>query len=176
MRYRPFAATLAVAVAAVALLTAALSGGSAATTAAAPPSGLAAYSQCIRSHGVPSFPDPTRSQGIPKNKIPVGDAQLLAAFKDCQHLMPAAGLGPQTTATETRTRFANEISFADCLRAHGLANFPDPTPTGQLTHQMLSDANINLHQPAVQQAADACVSVTHGAITKADVTRFIAGQ
>jgi hypothetical protein len=41
---------------------------------------------------------------------------------------------------------------------------------------MLAQAGINLHQPAVLDAADACVSVTHGVITKAVVARFVAGQ
>jgi len=41
---------------------------------------------------------------------------------------------------------------------------------------MLTNAGINLHQPAVVQAADACVGVTHGFITKAAIARFVAGQ
>jgi hypothetical protein len=41
---------------------------------------------------------------------------------------------------------------------------------------MLASAGINVHEPAVVRAADACVSVTHGVITKADVARFAAGQ
>ena len=34
----------------------------------------------------------------------------------------------------------------------------------------------NVRQPAAMQAADACVSITHGVITKTAVARFIAGQ
>ena len=41
---------------------------------------------------------------------------------------------------------------------------------------MVVAAGIDLHQPAVVQAADACAGVTHGYITKAVVARFIAGQ
>ena len=41
---------------------------------------------------------------------------------------------------------------------------------------MLAGAAIDVHQPALLRAADACASVTHGAITKADVARFAAGQ
>ena len=68
------------------------------------------------------------------------------------------------------------LAFARCLRSHGFANFPDPSSSGDLTHQMLANAGINLHQPAMLQAADACVSVTHGVITKTAVARFVAGQ
>ena len=68
------------------------------------------------------------------------------------------------------------LAFARCLRSHGFPSFPDPTSSGELTHEMLASAGIDLHQPAVLQAADACVSVTHGVITRADVARFVAGR
>jgi hypothetical protein len=41
---------------------------------------------------------------------------------------------------------------------------------------MIDAAGINLHQPAVLQAGDACVGVTHGLLTKAAVARFVAGH
>jgi hypothetical protein len=41
---------------------------------------------------------------------------------------------------------------------------------------MLARAGIELHLPAVVQAADACTSVTHAVITKAVAARFVAGQ
>jgi hypothetical protein len=68
------------------------------------------------------------------------------------------------------------LAFARCLRSHGFPSFPDPTSSGQMTHEMLASAGINLHQPAVLRAADRCVSVTHGVITKAAVARFVAGR
>jgi hypothetical protein len=73
-------------------------------------------------------------------------------------------------------QIAATLTFARCLRSHGFANFPDPTSTGELTHAMVAAAGINVHQPAALQAADACVSGTHGGITKATVARFVAGQ
>jgi hypothetical protein len=62
------------------------------------------------------------------------------------------------------------------MRGHGFPSFPDPTSSGRLTREMLANAGINLHLPAVLQAADACVSVTHGVITTTAVARFVAGQ
>ena len=123
-----------------------------------------------------TFPDPTSGGGIPKDKIPIGNAQFLTASNNCQHLMPVTGLGPQTTAQQTSRRVADEISFARCLRTHGFPRFPDPTASGQITPEMIAAAGINLHQPAVLTAGDACVSVTHGVITKANVANFIAGH
>jgi hypothetical protein len=130
----------------------------------------------MRSHGVPNFPDPTGSQGIPKDKIPLGSPRLSAASNDCERLIPAGGLGPQLTARQTHTRVADEISFARCIRTHGFPNFPDPTSSGQLTREMITSAGINPDQPAVVSAADACVSVTHGLISRATVASFVAGH
>jgi hypothetical protein len=160
---------------AVSLLAAGCGGGSR-TTAAVTQPGLVAYSHCMRSHGVPNFPDPTAGEGIPKDKIPVGSPQFGAASNDCEHSMPVSGLGPQTTPEQARARVADEISFARCLRTHGFQNFPDPTITGQLTRAMLANAGIDVHQPAVLQAADACVAVTDGLMTRATVVSFIAGH
>lgn len=70
---------------------------------------------------------------------------------------------------------AAELAFARCIRGHGFPRFPDPTSAG-ITHELLASAGIDLHQPAVVRAADACVGVTHGLITRAGVARFIAGR
>jgi hypothetical protein len=84
--------------------------------------------------------------------------------------------GGQETAAQTRARTAAALAFARCIRHHGFPSFPDPTASGQLTHEMVAAAGINLNQPAVLQAGDACASVTHGFITKAIVARFVAGR
>jgi hypothetical protein len=73
-------------------------------------------------------------------------------------------------------QLAAMLAFARCLRGHGFSTFPDPSSTGGVTHEMLATAGINLHQPALVQAADGCVGVTHGTITRAAVARFVAGQ
>jgi hypothetical protein len=73
-------------------------------------------------------------------------------------------------------QIAEELAFARCVRNHGFPSFPDPTSDGQLSHEMIDAAGINLHQPAVLQAGDACVGVTHGLLTRAAVARFVAGH
>ena len=137
------------------------------------------FAQCMRSHAVPNFPDPTSPQEFKLSLSPssAGNARSPAfqsAETACQHLL--GGGPPSQNAAERRAHVVAGLAFARCLRSHGLPNFPDPTSSGQLTHEMLATAGINVHQPAVVQAADACVSVTHGVITKAAVARFVAGQ
>jgi hypothetical protein len=171
---RPLIPTSVIAVAAVSLLAAGCGSGSS-TTAATPQNGLVAYSHCMRSHGLPNFPDPTSSEGIPKDKIPVGSTQFLVASSACKHLMPASGLGPQETAQQTRTRVADALAFARCMRSRGFASFPDPTNQGQLTPEMVTAAGIDLHQPELLRAGLACVPVTHGLLSRAAIERAVNG-
>lgn len=94
---------------------------------------------------MPSFPDPTSNE--PKDKIPVGSPQFLAAQGACQHLTPATGLGPQETTQQARTGVADALAFARCIRARGFPSLPDPTNQGQLTPPMVTAAGIDLRQP-----------------------------
>ncbi len=57
------------------------------------------------------------------------------------------------------------------MRRHGFGRFPDPDSRGDLTIAMIEAAGINLKEPAVKPAADACASVTHGILTKAAVAQ-----
>ncbi|HEY2201520.1 MAG TPA: hypothetical protein VGH56_06505 [Solirubrobacteraceae bacterium] len=133
------------------------------------------FAQCMRLHGVPDFPDPSTSPHAFKEAFNTQSPAFLAAVPVCQHLLPDGGRRNQP-ARRTPAQAAAMLAFARCLRGHGFPNFPDPTSTGDLSHEMIASAGINLHQPAVVQAADACVTVTHGLITRAAVARFLAGQ
>jgi hypothetical protein len=94
-----------------------------------------------------------------------------AASRACQSLIPAGPIGE--SPAQQRALGHALLSFARCMRAHGIDNFPDPTPQGQITREMLAAANINLVLPNVQKGAFDCVSVTHGAITAAQVRQAI---
>jgi len=160
------------------LLAAGCGGGSPTTAArATTQSGTLAYAQCMHSHGVPNFPDPTSSGEIPKDKIVplAGSPQFQVAERACLHVMPASGLGPQETVVPTRTRLADALAFARCMRARGFASFPDPTSQGELTPQMVTAAGIDLHQPDLLRAGLACVPVTHGLLTRAAIERAVSG-
>jgi hypothetical protein len=109
-------------------------------------------------------------------------------------MIAACGSGSPSSSSSgghlTQTQVQEQrdlVAFAGCMRSHrvtnrpdkrsrGFASFPDPTSTGLVSRQMLANAGINLRQPAVLPAAEACTSVTHGMITKADVARVAAGQ
>ncbi len=138
---------------------------------------MVSFSRCMRSHGVPDFPDPDSPQRFKAALDPSSShaPAFQSAETACRHLLPASRASRQSAA-QTRARVTAALAFARCLRGRGFPRFPDPTSTGELSHEMLAGAAIDVHQPALLRAADACASVTHGAITKADVARFAAGQ
>lgn len=137
------------------------------------------FTDCIRAHGIANFPDPPTlnnpsSGHIWKNAFANQSPGFVSAATACRHFMPRVG-ADRRTAAPSRGQITAMLAFARCIRSHGFTTFPDPTSSG-ITHELIAAAGINLHQPAVLQAADACVGVTHGYITKAVVARFIAGQ
>lgn len=138
------------------------------------------FSGCMRSHNVPGFPDPTTA--IHAFKIALNPTTLSeqpAAFKraylTCQRLLPG-GVPSSQSATASHAQAVAFLAFARCLRSHGFSRFPDPPATGSLTHELLAAAGIDVHQPAFLREADTCTSVTHGAMTRSAVARFVAGQ
>jgi hypothetical protein len=136
------------------------------------------YAACMRTHGVTAFQDPHVSTN--GNSVAVGfhvDPQITGspAFKSaqhtCAHILPAPSNGP--TQAQIRARTEAILAFARCMRRHGFPKFPDPDSQGRLQPAMLSAAGINLQQPAIKPAAYACVGVTHGVFTKADINQAI---
>jgi hypothetical protein len=84
------------------------------------------YAECMQTHGVPNFPDPTKSsRGFSFN--PQADSHSAGysrANSACKHLLPDDG-GPPTAA-QTAAETAKLLKYAECMRAHGVPNFPDP--------------------------------------------------
>jgi hypothetical protein len=107
-------------------------------------SGLVAYSSCMRSHGIPNFPDPTSNGGIPKPAVvsalgAVSNAQATAAQNDCAHVLaPGESLGGQTVKSVTPQDQQYYLNAVACMRSHGFSNFPDP---------VFSSGSVNLSIP-----------------------------
>ncbi|HEY2593574.1 MAG TPA: hypothetical protein VGK33_06715, partial [Chloroflexota bacterium] len=97
------AAAAIIAVGGLALLVCGCGGGASSSTtsaASAQANGALAFSRCMRSHGVSSFPDPNSSGQIPKDKvIPLARSpQFRVAEGACQHLLPNASAPTVTHA------------------------------------------------------------------------------
>jgi hypothetical protein len=133
------------------------------------------FAQCMRSHGMPNFPDPTTAPHAFKSAFNPQSPVFQSAYTACGHLLPGSS-PPNQNPARSQAQINALLAFARCLRSHGFQSFPDPSSSGELTHEMLANAGIDLHGPGVVQAADACTSVTHGVITTAVVARFVAGH
>jgi hypothetical protein len=98
--------------------------------------GLLAYASCMRTHGVPGFPDPDGSGGIPKDALiraqqEVSNSQLNAALNDCRRLLPPGGsLSGQPSRTVTAQQQEYYLKAAACMRSHGFTKFPEPNFSG----------------------------------------------
>jgi hypothetical protein len=134
------------------------SGGSSSAGGAAN-SQLVAFSQCMRSREVPNFPDPLPGQVNEKfpssQQLGVSPSRYQAAENACQHLLPNSGSGPNQA--EMQQDLSVMRQFSECLRAHGMPNWPDPTagPEGPLFN-LLNYHGVAIDSPQGQAARRAC--------------------
>jgi hypothetical protein len=123
--------------------------------------GLLAYSSCVRSHGVPNFPDPSGSGGIPKQAVvnafrEVSNSQAEAAQNDCKDLLPPGGsLSGQASQPVTAQDQQDYLKAAACMRSHGIANFPDPTFSGGSVDLNIP-SSIDTNSKQFNQAREIC--------------------
>jgi hypothetical protein len=126
-----------------------------------------AYSRCMRAHGVRNWPDPeANGNGVfPKRtaqQLGVSSAQLEAAQRACQELLPNGG---QPTAAALQQSWSDFLKFAQCMRRHGVSNWPDPTRYPQHPDRPYFDlqrAGIDPSSPRVTAKIDVCLPLLHG--------------
>jgi hypothetical protein len=84
------------------------------------------FANCMRAHGVPSFPDPGGGGGgidLAGTGINPQSPAFKSARQACARFTPGGGSGVRATESE----FLAALRFAKCMRGHGFADFPDPT-------------------------------------------------
>jgi hypothetical protein len=98
--------------------------GSATTTGATTTSARAKavrFSACMRTHGVADFPDPDKDDDYDYG-VSVSGAVWMKAVGACRALQPPGTL----SSRRSRQQQSNALTFAQCIRAHGVEDFPDP--------------------------------------------------
>jgi hypothetical protein len=119
------------------------------------------YTSCMRSHGVPDYPDPDSSGQLPKitaaSQVGVSDSRLTAAAGACQALWPYQPL----TQAQQRQQLTDDLKFARCMRSHGVPNFPDPTSSdgGVAFVISVSRDGFDPHSPQILAKARECQHV-----------------
>jgi hypothetical protein len=113
-----------------------------------------AYARCMRSHGIPDFPDPNPHGNIlfSLGSIDTHTPQFQSADTTCQK---QTGFG-HFSAAQQQQGMAAMLKYAACMRAHGITNFPDPSANSQQMGFNLTGTGIGLNAPKVKAASKTC--------------------
>jgi hypothetical protein len=139
--------------------------------------------ECMRSHGVPDFPDPSSGGGnsiqqspnggvssitVDGHKLNVSGPAFQNAMQTCQRLQPQ---GPPISGAQLAKLQKGALKMAGCMRSHGVPNFPDPQvgtgPDGHGISMRLGakgggGSAINPQAPAFQAAQKICMPLMGG--------------
>lgn len=130
-----------------------------------------ALAKCMRSHGVPDFPDPNPSggytltssgsiKGTGGSAIDVNSSQAQAAYGDCRHLVPD---GPSVSELEQDVQQAQQrqarelpqlLKWQQCVRGHGEPDFTLGIAGQSQAPGKSTAANVN--SPRFRAALSAC--------------------
>lgn len=139
--------------------------------------------QCVRAHGVPKFPDspnggPNQIQSrgnssgggsvsVDGVNLGVSPQTLQKAMLACQKYAPQ---GPPISGAQLAKIRQGAIKMAECMRSHGVPNFPDPQvttgPGGKGVGVRIggpgSAGGFNPNSPAFQTAQKTCMPLLGG--------------
>ncbi|HUC13830.1 MAG TPA: hypothetical protein VMS00_05200, partial [Acidimicrobiales bacterium] len=118
-----------------------------------------AYARCMRSHGVPDFPDPTPFPGGGiAFQINAGSGSDLnhnsPKFKRADQACHSQLPGGEQPSPLSSDKIAAEVKWALCMRSHGLPGFPDPDAQGSF-----DSSRFNGRSPVFQSASKSCKSL-----------------
>jgi hypothetical protein len=125
--------------------------------------GALAYSRCMRAHGIKNFPDPNSQGGIaisggPGSGIDPNSAVFRAADRTCRSHLKGANLSPaQQAAAEARA-----LRYSQCMRAHGILDFPDPNGQGGIAIKAQPGSDLAPSNPRFKAANNACQHLMPG--------------
>jgi len=128
----------------------------------------------MRSHGVPNFPDPSPGGGL-LFRVTAAINRSSPAFREaqakCRKLLPGGGPpGPGSATHPSAQTLAKLLKIAQCMRQHGISQFPDPRTSVPLNpfgsgYGVITDfdgaillfpSTIDMQSPAYKQDLAAC--------------------
>jgi hypothetical protein len=118
------------------------------------------WAQCMRQHGVPTLADPVVDANgtihitLPPGLDPSGYQMKNSA---CQSLLTAASTALRGGQPIKRPDPSKLLAFSQCMRAHGLPDFPDPTGNG-LSISSGPGSDLNPNSSTFQAAQKLCAS------------------
>jgi hypothetical protein len=135
---------------------------------------IIAFSHCMRTHGVPEFPEPSEGHVLIRRSDHNGhvtgvnpqSAQFQAASKACAKLSPKGGK-PPSPAEQAKLQ-EQALKFSQCMRTHGVPSFPDPEFSRgggggiRIGGKQGGPSRIDPSSPQFQTAQKACQSIMPG--------------
>jgi hypothetical protein len=123
------------------------------------------FAECMRNNGVSQFPDPGASGKLTIDAVANGSSldtsspAFNQAISACKHLEPAGFMGTKRSSQQQQAA----LRFAQCIRANGVPDFPDPIPNGPLvdTNRIPSSnspGGISILNAAMQKCPDAAAA------------------
>ena len=109
-----------------------------------------AFARCMRSHGIPNFPDPDSSGHFNKHQLHQIGLSISRARAAESHCPYSAGPPPLTAQDQQ-----DYLSAAACMRSHGITNFPDPVFSGGSV-SLPTPVPIDTSSPQFTQARQIC--------------------
>lgn len=123
------------------------------------------YSQCMRTHGITNFPDPGSGgtfsiNGGSGSGLDPNSPTFQTAQKACQ------GYLPKPSAQQIQQAQQNALKFSQCMRSHGVTNFPDPNFSnngGGIGIKISGGpgSGLDANSPTFQAAQSACAKLLH---------------
>jgi hypothetical protein len=125
-----------------------------------------AYAKCMRSHGITNFPDPTvqdsaHSKGVGFNmpsSIDQHSAQFTSASKLCRKQTGFGHISP----AQLQAAMNALLKYSECMRSHGITNFPDPQENSQSIGFSLPPGGIDQSSPRFKAASKTCQPLLPG--------------
>ena len=111
------------------------------------------YAECMRAHGVPSFPDPSSNGVFDGSDIDPNAPQFQSAQAKCSKDLPHSG---PITPAQKQQALAHLLAYSRCMRSHGVTSFPDPTTKGGGVGIEISGNSVDPSSPVFQRAQAVC--------------------
>jgi len=122
---------------------------------------LRQVAHCVRSHGMPGFPDPVIDPLTGRPDFPPDAPRIPPSIQQaCQSIANRLPPDAQSSQPPTARSMQGLLRFARCMRSHGVANWPDPNSLGEfpITPQMAAQ----FKGPVDRSATSACIMYVPG--------------
>jgi hypothetical protein len=108
----------------------------------------------MRDHGVSDFPDPDANGAVNDPQLEESSAVVSQAQNACEDLSPE---GEPADPGQQAAKAESALAYAQCMRDHGISDFPDPVPDPGGGWVIPKNGKFNPLDPAVRRADEACL-------------------